>query len=533
MRPDQFALNHEYELRHWWFVARRQILCDLIARVLPPDPQTLVVDVGCGTGANLAALSQRYRAVGIDPSPEAIRLASERHPGAQFLLGRAPEDLGELAAQARLFLVADVLEHVPDDFHTFSRLLVAARPGACFLLTVPADPALWSPHDESHGHYRRYDRARLEALWQGLPVEPLLVSPFGARLQPVVKAVRALTRRRGRALGRAGTDVGETPRALNEILRRIFAGESARLLAALDGRALGYRRGTSLLALLRRREGAASARRHPAAEATLAGLLASPRGAPGGRARCAIVVPCFDEAARLDAAAFHRFALEGHGCRFLFVDDGSTDATPAILEALRELDPERFAVKRLAHNAGKAEAVRLGMLDAIDSGAELAGYWDADLSTPLDAIPAFCEILAKTPELQMVLGSRVRLLGRSIQRTPLRHYLGRVFATFASLVLELPVYDTQCGAKLFRSSPETRALFAKPWRTNWIFDVELLARFVRERRRAGASAGAAIHEAPLERWRDVAGSKLGPADFVRAAFQLLRVRAELRARERT
>ena len=264
MQSPQFQMNSEIELRHWWFVARRRILAALVARVLPPSPQAIVVDVGCGTGGNIAALAEDYACVGIDPSAEAIALAQVRFPRVRFLVGMAPDDLGEVSRQARLLLATDVLEHVPDDFWLFSRLLAATEPGAYFLLTVPADPALWSPHDASHGHYRRYDRARFQRLWEGLPATPLLLSYFNCRLYPLVKLVRMVSRRRGKAGGQAGTDFTIPASPLNRLLTRIFAGESRRLTRLLEGRGPGYAAGVSLVALLRREEGSIIPRRRPA-----------------------------------------------------------------------------------------------------------------------------------------------------------------------------------------------------------------------------------------------------------------------------
>ena len=240
--------------------------------------------------------------------------------------------------------------------------------------------------------------------------------------------------------------------------------------------------------------------------------------------RAVIVVPCFNEARRLDAEAFARFAPPGHDVRFLFVDDGSTDGTREALARLALADPSRFQVLALERNRGKAEAVRRGMLQALASGAEQAGYWDADLATPLEEIPRFMDLLDRRPGVEIVLGSRVALLGRSIERRAVRHYTGRVFATAASLALRLPVYDTQCGAKLFRNTPAVAALFAEPFASRWIFDVEIVARLARARRGSSLPAPRdAIYELPLERWRDVGGSKIGVLDFPRAALQLIRI----------
>ena len=264
MQAEQFQLNFNTELEHWWFVARRGILRSLISQILPASRDTLVVDVGCGTGGNIASLCEDYTCVGIDPSSEAIELARSRFSNVRFIRGQAPDDLGDAAPRAKLFMLTDMLEHVPDDFAVLSSLLAAASPGAYFLLTVPADLSLWSVHDENHGHYRRYDKKRFERLWRNLPVTVCLLSYFNSRLYPVVKLARAVSRRRKRAGGEAGTDVKMPPRLINRALERIFGGEGKTLNDLLGAkRQRGYRFGVSLVALLRREEGEIVPRRKP------------------------------------------------------------------------------------------------------------------------------------------------------------------------------------------------------------------------------------------------------------------------------
>lgn len=240
--------------------------------------------------------------------------------------------------------------------------------------------------------------------------------------------------------------------------------------------------------------------------------------------RLTIVVPCFNEAARLDRQAFLSFVAENESVRFLFVNDGSTDRTGDLLQELSREAPGRLEGLTLVRNSGKAEAVRQGVLAALDQRPDFIGYWDADLATPLSAIPPLLEVLLSVPSAQMVLGSRVRLLGRTIERRAMRHYFGRVFATAASLSLGIAVYDTQCGAKILRVTARTRSLFDAPFTSRWIFDVELLARLLEGRSAAEREeAGRFLLEYPLMEWRDVAGSKVRPHDFVVAMTGLARI----------
>jgi glycosyltransferase involved in cell wall biosynthesis len=242
-----------------------------------------------------------------------------------------------------------------------------------------------------------------------------------------------------------------------------------------------------------------------------------------------IVVPCFNEAERLAPEAFRDFAREWHHGAFLFVDDGSTDNTYAVLTALQRSLPARILVLQLPHNVGKGEAVRRGFLEAFRLNPEYVGFWDSDLAAPLSALPLFEAVFQDRPQTEIVLGARVQLLGRDIRRRIFRHYLGRGFATAVALVLSVGVYDSQCGAKLFRATDSVRGVFSTPFLSRWIFDVEILARFIKSKHVEFLPKPAALlYELPLPSWDDVGGSKVRARDFVAALFDLVRIYRSLR-----
>ena len=227
--------------------------------------------------------------------------------------------------------------------------------------------------------------------------------------------------------------------------------------------------------------------------------------------RVCIVVPCYNEAARLDAAAFTEAISGAANLSFVLVNDGSTDETSPWLHALAARHPDRIEVIDQHENTGKAGAVRHGMLHAFSTGA----------------VRDFIEVLETSDSVDIVLGARVAMLGHEIERRAVRHYAGRVFATLASATLGLHVYDTQCGAKLFRANDRSRSLFEEPFGSRWVFDVELLARYLE---RGGLASG--IREIPLKRWNDIPGSKVKPIDFFRSVVELGRIRRRYGRRKR-
>lgn len=234
--------------------------------------------------------------------------------------------------------------------------------------------------------------------------------------------------------------------------------------------------------------------------------------------KCSIIVPCFNEESRLDQNAFVQFAQNNPQIYFHFVNDGSQDRTPQVLAHMCENHPQ-FSFLNLQKNGGKAEAVRLAMLDLCKHNQfDFLGYWDADLATPLDEIPNMLRCFELSQEIQIVAGSRISRLGSSIKRNPKRHYLGRIFATIAGLMLNVPIYDTQCGAKILRQNICLK-VFTESFVSRWFFDVEVFFRL----KNLNSSNQNWGYELPLQKWEDVKGSKVKLRDFLKVPWELLKI----------
>ena len=246
MQLEQFEAHARLEERHWWFTARRAILLRILQAIAPPGSP--VADVGCGTGGNAAAISRAgYKVLGLDPSPEAIALAEERFPDVVFRCTDQPAEARTHLSDRGTLLMTDVLEHVEGDGALLRDAVAATPSGGHLLLTVPADPSLWSGHDVAFGHKRRYVVESFRALWHGEPVQERLCSHYNARLWPLIAAVRRMGTR-----GNGGGDLDVPVGPLNAVFRAVFQSEAGALVAALDGGAAPFARGVSLVAVLRK-----------------------------------------------------------------------------------------------------------------------------------------------------------------------------------------------------------------------------------------------------------------------------------------
>ena len=235
-----------------------------------------------------------------------------------------------------------------------------------------------------------------------------------------------------------------------------------------------------------------------------------------------LVVPCYNEAQRLPLDDFAQFLKAHPQVRICFVDDGSRDGTRGILEEFSARFPRVAEVIALPQNKGKAEAVRAGMLRFLETphGGEYAGFWDADLATPLETSLRFLDVLEKDERTRCVIGSRSPKLGAKVERKPLRHFVGNAVAFVIRRYLGVPIYDTQCGAKIFCRA-EVAELFNEPFVSRWLFDVEIFKRMTLCHSKAYPAEH--VREMPLLEWRDVAGSKLKFYHGAKIMLELARI----------
>lgn len=235
---DQMA---KLDSRHWWFTARRRILDGVIERIVKPPEDARILEVGCGTGHNLAMLSRFGTVEASELDPGARALASDRL--GRPVLEAALPDLSMFPADSYdLIALLDVLEHVPDDRASLAAILTRLKPGAALLLTVPINPWMWSAHDAAHHHHRRYRKREIEAMAREAGYKIELLSPFNTLLFPPIAAARAI----GKLRGDQSSDDAMPGEWVNTTLDRIFGMERG-----LIGR-VPMPFGVSLVAVLRR-----------------------------------------------------------------------------------------------------------------------------------------------------------------------------------------------------------------------------------------------------------------------------------------
>ncbi len=239
-----------------------------------------------------------------------------------------------------------------------------------------------------------------------------------------------------------------------------------------------------------------------------------------------IIVPCYNEAQRWNSD-YWRDLLNVEGITWLFVNDSSTDDTHEILTQFVDqnaISPQHASVLSLESNVGKGEAIRSGWLHALvgDSSSTAnyasAGFIDADGAfqrIDLERIASTFMEKVTHSSFQAVWSSRVALAGRNIERHAIRHYIGRLVATFLSAGGHALPYDTQSGLKLFATNDEFRSAIQEPFTTRWLFEMEIVTRY-----QSISGSPIKIWEMPLLNWRDVGESKITKRESLRILKEL-------------
>ncbi len=233
-----------------------------------------------------------------------------------------------------------------------------------------------------------------------------------------------------------------------------------------------------------------------------------------------IIIPCYNEANRIDQQAFVDFALKNDDYHIFFVNDGSTDDTIAVLDKMKDQAPHAISVIDVKKNAGKAAAVRTGSQQAYQrSEITSIGFIDADLSTDFRDFKDLVKTLHRDDKL-MVFGSRNMGTSSGIERDFMRNLFSKFIKQFIGMILGLPIRDTQCGAKVFKREI-VPFVYGKSFLSRWLFDVEI---FLRLKRHLGKEqVMKSILEQPLMRWVHVDDSKLGMKDALKIPFNLTQI----------
>jgi SAM-dependent methyltransferase len=209
----------QLEQQHWWFLARRTIVNHLLKKIPLPTPSQ-ILEVGCGTGGNLALLAQYGQVYALELNEVARQFANQSHC-AQVVAGALPDHIPFATAQFDLVVLLDVLEHLEADSLSLQALLPVLKNHGWLLITVPALPYLWSQHDDNHHHYRRYWKSQLQETVTNAGYQVITLNYFNFWLFPLILATRYWKR----FWRQSADDLVLPPPWLNKLLAKIFASE--------------------------------------------------------------------------------------------------------------------------------------------------------------------------------------------------------------------------------------------------------------------------------------------------------------------
>lgn len=235
-----------------------------------------------------------------------------------------------------------------------------------------------------------------------------------------------------------------------------------------------------------------------------------------------ILIPCYNEASRLPVDSFTVFLENTGGVTIIFINDGSKDDTLKVLNLIQLKFPDKVLVLDLVNNKGKAQAINDGVKYAVNTSKDnVFAYLDADLATSLEECFSYRKYILDGKKF--VFASRILKIGSIVERKYHRFLFGRIIATFISNILQIKVYDTQCGCKVFDREIAELA-FNKPFISKWLFDVEIFSRILKHYGKENALGY--MEEIPVKKWVDRGDSKVKLSYFFRLWIDLIKIRNE-------
>ena len=230
----------------------------------------------------------------------------------------------------------------------------------------------------------------------------------------------------------------------------------------------------------------------------------------------AIIIPFFNESSRLQEGRYLKELSTIVKADFFYVNDGSSDGTSFKLEELSHLTEAQIV--NLKKNVGKGEAIRAGLIQALGvKSYQIIGYLDADGAFPASEVEISTSkaknLFVQKSEIDIFIASRIKLAGKEIRRSQIRHYLSRLIITLIGFRTKNLPYDSQSGLKFFRTSNALTEAIKAPFETRWFFDLELMSRLGMQKRDC-------IWEEPVNSWSDIKGSKIGVSSIFSIAKEL-------------
>ena len=228
-----------------------------------------------------------------------------------------------------------------------------------------------------------------------------------------------------------------------------------------------------------------------------------------------IVIPCFNEAQRLDLSYFNKLSRI-QNTMWVFVDDGSTDSTSKIL---KNYSKKKNTINvRINHNVGKSNAIAYGMNYAFSKISDIGwiGFLDSDGAFATSDVERIIKMTSSSKKYDALYTSRVKMAGRDIRRNNTRHIIARLITSLFGLVWKDIPYDTQSGFKLYRYSDNFNSIFIKLFKTKWFFDIELSIRYSKYKKK-----NIHVWEEPVSSWIDIPGSKINYRQSMRIVLEVI------------